>query len=189
MQLDSIARNGAAQNISRKSAKAPHPGKLPVEAIRKVFPPAAEGEFVQNFPRRKTFDIIVASASCSGLAEKTSELFIRRSTDWLWPREERKGNIGICRLWFACCGLLLHNALKMFLLSPRSRKSKSCPVESLELAAEEKYWSLEVQGDLATPPQRNTREILSSPLLQFGFSLPADAGWLILRVGNAVHRF
>ena len=49
MQLDSIARNDAAQNISRKSAKAPHPGKLPVEAIRKVFPPAAAGEFVQNF--------------------------------------------------------------------------------------------------------------------------------------------
>ena len=42
---------------------------------------------------------------------------------------------------------------------------------------------------LATPPQRNTREILSSPLLQFGFSLPTDAGWLILRVDNAVHRF
>ena len=98
----------------------------------------------RTLPRWKTFDIIVASASCSGLAEKTSELFIRRSTDWLWPREERKGNIGIYRLWFACCGLLLHNALKMFLVSPRSRKSKSCPVESLELAAEEKYWSLEV---------------------------------------------
>ena len=46
--VDSIARNGAAQNISRKSANAPHPGKLPVEAIRKVFPPAAAGEFVQK---------------------------------------------------------------------------------------------------------------------------------------------
>ena len=92
--------------------------------------------------RRKTFDIIVASASCSGLAEKTSELFIRRSTDWLWPREERKGNIGIHRLWFACGPL--YNALKRFFVSTRSRKSKSCRVESLELAAEEKYWSLEV---------------------------------------------
>ena len=57
--VDKTALNGAAQNISRKCANAPHPGKLPVEAIRKVFPPAAaaEGEFVQNFPRRKTFDI------------------------------------------------------------------------------------------------------------------------------------
>ena len=55
MWLDRTTRKGAAQNISRKSANAPHPGKLPVEAIRKVFPPAAAGEFVQNFAAAENF--------------------------------------------------------------------------------------------------------------------------------------
>ena len=187
MQLDRTTRKGAAQNISRKSANAPHPGKLPVEAIRKVFPPAAAGEFVQNFCcGGKLLTLLLPRQAAAVLPRK---LLNYSSAEALTGsgREKREKEISEFIDWFAC--RLLHNAFKMFLVSPRSRKSKSCPVESLELAAEEKYWSLEVQGDLATPPQRNTREILSSPLLQFGFSLPAGAGWLILRVDNAVHRF
>ena len=65
---------------------------MPAKAIRKVFP--AGGEFVENFPRRKTFDIILFPRQAAAVLLR--KLLNNSSLQALTGSGERgKGNIGI----------------------------------------------------------------------------------------------
>ena len=79
--------------------------KLPAKAILKVFP--AEGEFVENFPRRKTFDIILFPQQAAAVLLRK---LLNNSSLQALTGSGVKGNIGI--YWHRS-----QNALEMFLVS------------------------------------------------------------------------
>ena len=79
--------------------------KLPAKAILKVFP--AVGEFVENFPRRKTFDIILFPQQAAAVLLRK---LLNNSSLQALTGSGGKGNIGI--YWHPS-----HNALEMFLVS------------------------------------------------------------------------
>ena len=106
MWLDKSVQSSCGRNISQKICKTVFSSKkLPAKAILKVFP--AEGEFVENFPRRKTFDIILFPQQAAAVLLRK---LLNNSSLQALTGSGGKGNIGI--YWHRS-----QNALEMFLVS------------------------------------------------------------------------